>query len=132
MNAPPRGFIHSLRGLSGSLLALVANRVELASTELELAMRLLVVRVLWLLAAVLLGFLCIIVLSILVLVALWETHRVAAALGLAALYLGGAALAWYKAVSLGRRVPGFLAGTIAELRADLSTLTGGSNDGTAG
>jgi uncharacterized membrane protein YqjE len=113
-----------LRGLSAATLGLVVNRVELASTELELAARLHVARLVWTLAGLLFGFLALIFGSVFVLVACWDTHRVAAAGALALGYGALGVAAWYQGSRLARRAPALLSATVAELKHDLAALRG--------
>ena len=114
-----------MRSLAATLLALVHNRVELAGTELELGARLLVARLVWLLVVVGVSFLALTMLSVLVLVLAWDTHRIAAAVALTVLYAAGALAAAWRVRELGRG-PTFLSGTLAELKRDLAALRGGS------
>jgi uncharacterized membrane protein YqjE len=118
------GLLARLRGLSASVVALLANRVELAGTELELAARLHAARLVWALAALLLAFLALVFGSLLVLILCWDTHRIAAAVGLAVGYAALGLMAWYRSMALARTAPALLAATVAELRADLAALRG--------
>lgn len=118
------GLLARLRGLSGSVVALLANRVELAGTELELAARQHAARLLWALAGLLLGFLALVFGSVLVLILCWDTHRVAAAMALTVGYAVLGLIAWYRSRALARNAPALLAATVAELRSDLAALRG--------
>lgn len=118
------GLLNRLRGLSATSLALLLNRVELASTELELAARLHLARLLWTIAGLLLGFLALIFGSVFLLVICWDTHRVAAAAALALGYAGFSLLAWYRGAQLVRHAPALLSATVAELKRDLSAVRG--------
>lgn len=121
---PASGVLHSAAELASRLLALVHNRVELAGTELEIAARELLARLVWALLAFVCAWLSLVMLAVLVLVVAWDHHRLAAALGLTA---GFALLALAALVAMrrqSRRAGALLAGTLGELRRDIERLKG--------
>jgi uncharacterized membrane protein YqjE len=111
--------------LAASFLALVRTRVELAVVELqeEGERR----KEMLLLAAVGGVFLALAALlfALFVVVACWETHRVAAAGGMTVLYLAIGAYAFVRLRKRAAESPPPFEATLAELRKDLEALRGG-------
>ena len=124
MSEPRPGFVVTLRRLLANAGALAATRVELASTELELGVNVFVRRLVWLVAALILGFVGLVFLSVFVLIAFWDGHRLLAAGVLLLVYAGAATGALLQARRVGRQAPGFMAGTVEELRRDAAALRG--------
>ena len=121
-NAAPPPLTHSLRGLLHSGVGLAQVRLELLSVEVrEEAARL---GRLWLLATVACVLVCLglVFLSMLITVALWDSHRLLALTGFAVLFLtlGGVAL-WLtrQAAQQGSRL---FEASLAELKADRERL----------
>lgn len=123
MNDASGGVLRQARDLAAAVLALLHNRVELAGTELEITLRVLAGRVVWGLIAIAFGFLSLTMGSVLVLVLAWESHRVAAVVGLALFYGVAAAVAAYAAIAR-RHAPAMLEATLGELRRDIDALRG--------
>lgn len=112
----------SLRHLLAQLLALLQVRVELLTTELSGEVRRAAVILVWAAVALLFGALTMLMLTVTIIVALWEQHRLLAA-GLITLgFMLVAALALWQVV---RRVRGrrpLLAASLEELRRDRAAL----------
>jgi uncharacterized membrane protein YqjE len=119
---PAARLLRSLVRLAGSLLAAVETRFDLLATELNedftRGVRLLALAA----AALLTGVLGALMAGATVIIVFWDTHRVAAALGVTALFLGAAAAC---SLSFRRRLqakPRLLDATRAELKQDLAAL----------
>jgi uncharacterized membrane protein YqjE len=121
---PAGRVLASLTRLLGSLLAIARTRIELLTVELELEGR----RVLAVLA---LGFLALFAVSlglvmagVAVIVAFWDTHRLAAAVAVACAWLAAAVIAGLVLAWRIRTRPRFLEGTLAQLARDSEQLRG--------
>ncbi len=112
----------SLRHLLAQLLALLQVRVELLTTELSGEIRRVAVILVWAAVALLFGALAMLMVTVTIIVALWEQHRLLAA-GLITLgFFLVAALALWQVV---RRVRGrkpLLAASLEELRRDRAAI----------
>lgn len=107
-----------MRSLVRRAVSFVETRAQLAANEFEeQTVRLFEIGV-WLLAALLLVGVALVLGSLAVVLAFWETHRVAAALLMAALFFGGGALCALTARRLLAQRPKFLAATLGELARD--------------
>jgi uncharacterized membrane protein YqjE len=134
--APGSGTAAGLRGAlaraGAATIELVRTRIELASLEFaeqrEIAKRSVVLAVV---SGVFLGF-AVMSASALVVVALWDTHRIAAIAGVTAFHalVGIAALLRLRAAQ--RAAPPPFAATLAELERDRQWLASGLRDGTGG
>lgn len=120
------GLLDSLRRLLATLLALAATRLELVTTELEEEMHRLARLLLWSMASLLAATLALLFAGVTVLVACWESHRLAAAGGLTALFALVAASGWYAVRRQMRERPALLAATRDELERDRAALGQGS------
>ncbi|MGE5339185.1 MAG: phage holin family protein, partial [Gemmatimonadota bacterium] len=84
---PATNLLRSLVQLGGTLLAVAQTRVELLTTELsedlERGLRIL----LWAMVGLLAGILGLLLAGITVVIYFWDTHRMAAALGVTAVFL---------------------------------------------
>jgi len=115
------GLVASARRLLTTILAVVTNRLELLAVEVrEEAHRWVSV---FLLAAALavMGTLAVVMISLTIVIACWEEHRMAALVGLSVFYLLAALIvAWKLQQGLHHR-PTFSA-TIGELKKDKNAL----------
>ena len=125
-HAAPGGLFESLKTLSGSLVRIVQTRLELLSTDVaEAREHLITLLVMGLVALFCLGV-GLVLLSILIVVALWESHRLMALGGLAGVFLvAGAGVVWL-AMHKVRTRPRLFAASLAELSKDRQHLTSGS------
>jgi len=119
---PAGNLLRSLVRLGGSLVAAAQTRIDLFATELnedvERGVRLLA----WAFATLLTGILGALMAGITVIVCYWDTHRVAATLGVTAVFIGAAlvcALAFRKRL---REKPRLLDATRTELRKDVAAI----------
>jgi uncharacterized membrane protein YqjE len=116
------GLLTSLRQWLGHALELLQTRLELLGTELEQEKLRLFSALLWAAVALLLLGVGLVMLALLVVVLLWEQHRVAALLALTVLYLGGGFLLWRVAVARLRAPSGLFALSAGELARDRAAL----------
>jgi len=116
------GLLASARTLLGTLLGIAQTRLELLATELE-EERLRLAKMLWY------GFLTLfflgiglLLLTLLVVVAFWECHRLAALAIAAAIYLGIAFFCFVRLRRQTRHKPRLFAASLAELGKDRAAL----------
>jgi uncharacterized membrane protein YqjE len=94
---PGMGLFDSLRGLLASVIAIVHNRLELLSTELQEEIGRVALLLLWGAMALFFAFLGITFVGLLVVIALWDEHRLLAAASLAGVFVALALLAAFAA-----------------------------------
>ncbi len=121
----PGGFLASLRRLISTLLEILQTRIEIVATELEEER----LRIAQIAVAAFVTLFCLILAiifgTLLIVVAFWETHRIAVLGGFAALYLAlgvAAGLVWRARTRARTRL---FATTLAELTRDRERLTPG-------
>ena len=112
-----------MRVLAATLLAIVYTRVELLSTELEEQRVWLSSMLVWALVAVFCAGIGIVLATLFVVLALWETHRVLALSIPAMVFLLGAALACLVVRGKARAKPPVFAASLEELAKDHKELT---------
>lgn len=120
-----RGLFESLKALSGSLVAIAHTRLELLSNDIaEERAHLTTLLLLGLVALFCLGV-GVVLLAILIAVAFWESHRLAALGGLTGFFLvASAGLAWL-AMHKARTRPKLFEASLAELAKDRQQLSSG-------
>lgn len=125
---PPKGPLDSLRSMGSDLVALAETRLELALLELrEEGERRKAIVVLAAVGGVFLT-LALLLLAFLVVVAFWDTHRIAAIVGVTLLYAAvGLGALWRLRAAQASAPPAFEA-TLAELRKDVEALRAGEKD----
>jgi len=117
------GLFDSVKVLAATLVAIARTRLELFSTEIEEQWVWLVSMLVWTLAALFCAFVGVVLATLFVVVALWDTHRLLA-LGIPAiLFLVGAALASLIVLGKARSKPRLFAASLAELSKDHNELT---------
>ena len=117
------GLFDSLKVLTATLIAIAHTRLELLSTELEEERVRLSSMLVWTLAALFCAGLGVVLATLFVVLALWDTHRLLA-LGIPAiLFLLGSALAWLIVMGKARAKPRLFAASLAELSKDRKELT---------
>jgi uncharacterized membrane protein YqjE len=119
---PAGSLLQSIVRLAGSLLAAVETRVDLFATELredgERGLRLLA----WAIAALMLGIFAVLLAGVTVIIAFWDTYRMAAAVGVTAVFVA-AAVACGLVLRRGlRERPRLLDATRSELGKDIAAL----------
>lgn len=120
------GLFESLRALAGSVVSIAHTRLELLSADIaEERAHLTSLLVMGLVSLFFLGV-GVVLLAILIVVAFWESHRLAALGGLTGLFLiAGAGLAWL-AMLKARTKPRLFEASLAELSKDRQQLSSGS------
>ncbi|SFC66554.1 phage holin family protein [Massilia yuzhufengensis] len=115
--------------ISANFLDLARTRLELATIELQEGTQRLVGYLAWALAAAVLALFALALVVLFVLVLFWDSHRLLAVGGLAAVFALGCAIAVMKLrAGLAARPP-LLPATLAELRKDAAALKGEHADG---
>lgn len=124
-----RGLFASSKGLLGTGVKLLHNRLELLGVELAEER----VRLISLLAYGAAAFLCIaaglIFLAIFLTVLLWESHRLLALGVFSALFLGAGGVSLALAISRARAGSKLFSASLAELRKDRDVLAAGDTGG---
>jgi uncharacterized membrane protein YqjE len=90
---PSTRLLRSMVQLGGTLLAVAQTRVELLTGEISEDLERGVQLLLWALVAILAGILGVLLAGLTLVIYFWETHRLAAAAGVAAVFLVVAVLA---------------------------------------
>ena len=117
------GLFDSVKMLAGSLLAIAHTRLELFSTEIEEQRAWVSSMLVWTLVALFCAGVGVVLATLFVVIALWDTHRLLA-LGIPAiLFLLGAGLAWLIVLSKARTKPRLFAASLGELSEDHKELT---------
>lgn len=118
------GLLESLRGVALTLVGAVQTRLQLAADEIEeQGLRVAQIALAWALAGFCLA-LAVVLGSALLVVLLWDTHRVAVLAVLSALFAAGGGTALLVARALARARPSVFAATLGELAADREALRG--------
>jgi uncharacterized membrane protein YqjE len=119
---PAGSLLQSVVRLAGNLLAAVETRVDLFATELredgERGMRLLA----WAIAALMLGIFAVLLAGVTVIIAFWDTYRMAAAVGVTAVFVAAAVGCGLVVRRQLRERPRVLDATRSELRKDVAAL----------
>ena len=112
------GLFDSVKVLAGTLLAMAHARLELLSTEIEEQRAWLGSMLVWTLVALFCAGVGVVLATLFVVMALWDTHRLLA-LGIPAiLFLLGGALAWLILLGKARAKPRLFAASLGELSKD--------------
>jgi uncharacterized membrane protein YqjE len=117
------GLYHSVRQLAATLLAMGRTRLELLSTELEEERERLSAMLLWTLVALFCAAWGMALLTMLIMVIFWDTHRLWAIGILALLFLGGSILAARVVQVKARGKPRLFATSLAELSTDQQQIS---------
>lgn len=121
------GLFASLKTLASTLAGVVQTRLELLSTDVaEERARLTSILVLVMIALFCLGVGAVL-LTMLVVIVFWDTHRLAALGGLTLLFLGGGCVLWWQAMHKLRTKPRLFEASINELAKDREQLSSGSS-----
>ena len=111
--------------IGGTLLDMVRTRLELAALEIEEETQRIVGSFVLALGALILFGIAMVLAALTIIMVFWDTHRIAAALGLIVAFGGGAALAAFKLKSAFTKRPGLMSATVAELNKDLNFIRNG-------
>lgn len=116
------GLFDSLRSLIATLVAMAHTRVELFGTEIEEEVRRLIVLLVGTFIVLAFATLSLVFCGLVVIAAYWDTHRVAAAVGVAACFIVLAVASYLAVRARTRRRSRLLASTLDELERDLELL----------
>ena len=116
------GLFDSLRSLIATIVAMAHTRIELFGTEIEEEVRRVVALLLGGLAVLTLASLALLFSGLVVIAAYWETHRMAATVGVALGFIALTAAAYLVVRAQTRRRSRLLASTLDELERDLALL----------
>jgi uncharacterized membrane protein YqjE len=115
---PAQGLRASLRGFAAGVVEALRTRLDLAAVELEIHLLVLVRVLVYVMGAVACVLLALAFAVTALIVALWDTHRLAGLLGAVVVFLGlGALFGWLGTHTL-RRTPRALEGSLQLLRED--------------
>jgi uncharacterized membrane protein YqjE len=109
--------------LAATLLAIAHTRLEILSTEVEEQWLWLSSMLLWVLVALFCTCLGIVLVTLLIVFAFWETHRLLALSIPAALFLLAGLATWLVVMGKAKAKPRLFAATTAELSKDHKELT---------
>ena len=119
---PASGLFQSLSNFAGTLIAIAHTRLELLTTELQEEVRQVGAILLWAFIAAFAAMMGLFLGALAVIFVFWDTHRLAASLGMIAAFMAiaiGAALILVKKL---RTKPPMLDDTLAELAKDRDQL----------
>jgi uncharacterized membrane protein YqjE len=119
---PAGGLFDSLRALLATLVAMAHTRVELFGTEIEEEVRRVIELMLGGLVVLALASLALLFAGLVVVAAYWDTHRLAATVGVAIGFTVLAAASYLAVRARTRRRSRVLASTLDELERDLQLL----------
>ena len=119
---PAGSLLQSIVRLAGNLLAAAETRVDLFATELredgERGLRLLA----WAIAALMLGIFAVLLAGVTAIIVFWDTYRIAAAVGVTAVFVAAAVACGLVVRRHLRERPRLLDATRSELRKDVTAL----------
>lgn len=119
---PATNLLQSLVQMGGTVLEAAQTRVELLTTELSEDLERGLQIVVWALVATLAGILGVLLAGVTLIIYFWDTHRIAAAVGVTAVFLLSAAAAGLALRSRLQEKPRLLDATRSELRRDVATI----------
>jgi uncharacterized membrane protein YqjE len=125
-STPSAGILHAVRTFADSLLATVEDRIELVSVELQEEKFRLIKIFIWISAAIFTAVMAIMFASITVVYLLWDSARLAALIGLTAVYAAAAAAIVVAFRGYIARQPKPFAATLQEIKSDRSTIQAGN------
>ena len=118
-----RGLIESLAALAATLVAIAHTRLELLSTDLEEHREQLFSLLVLTLAALFFIGIGVVLATIVLVAAFWDTHRLLVLGSLAGFYLAAGLAAWAFARHKARTKPRLFAASLAELLKDRQQLS---------
>ena len=117
-----KGLLESLTSLAGTLVAMAHTRLDLLSADLEEERAHLFSLLVLALGAMLCLGIGVVLATILLVVAFWDTHRILALSGLAVFFLAAGMAAWMFAKHKARTKPRLFAASLSELLKDRQQL----------
>lgn len=118
------GLFDSLRAMLATFVTLAHTRLELVTVELEQEVQRLTGVLLWAIVGIFCGGLAVLMLSLTIVIAFWDGHRLLAAGLVTLLFVGVAVAAGLVVRHRLRTRPRLLSATIAELKQDARALGG--------
>jgi uncharacterized membrane protein YqjE len=112
----------TLARLGATVAAMLRTRLELASVEIEEQVQRWTRNLMLSLLLLFLGAMAIVFLALLVIIVFWDSHRIAAALGMTALFALAAGVVGIQLRARLRSSPRLLAATLAELHKDIDGM----------
>ncbi len=122
-DARPRGLTESVRTLLASGVAIVHTRLALFGAEIDEQLERIASILLWGLISLFGAFLAVVLCALALIVVFWDTHRVAVAVGLAAVFTVLALLAIRGFIVRVRARPTLFSATLDELNRDHERLS---------
>lgn len=119
---PISGLFQSLNRFATSLVAIAHTRLELLTTELQEEVRQVGAILLWAFIAAFAALIALFLGALAVIFVFWDTHRIAASIGMIVMFLGLAAAAGLMLQKKLRDKPPMLNDTLAELAKDRDQL----------
>lgn len=116
------GLFVSIKNLAGSLIGIAHTRIELFATEFEEERMRVEAMFVWSMVALICGGLGLLLVTLFVVAALWDTHRLLALGGAALLYLAAAGAAWRCVLGTIKTKPRFFGASLAALSRDREQL----------
>jgi uncharacterized membrane protein YqjE len=117
-NQPAEGLLNSLKNLTVTLIAIIHTRLELLSTDLEEGRE----RLISLLAMIFVSLFCLcfgaVLLTLLIVVIFWDTHRLLALGTLTGLFIAAGAVLGIMALRALKSMPRMFEASLAELIKD--------------
>jgi len=126
-SAAPRG-PGPIRGLLATIIASLKTRLDLAAVEAEIYLAYVAQLLLWGFAAVACALLALVFALTAVVIAVWQTHRMAGLLGSMAVLLVLALVCGLIGARIFRARPPLLAGTLGQFEHDQRSVGGGTGD----
>jgi uncharacterized membrane protein YqjE len=111
--------------IGGTLLDMARTRLELAAVEIEEETQRVIGYFVLALAALILFGIAMVLIALTVILVFWDTHRIGAAMSMAALFGAGAVIAGYRLKAGFANRPRFMSATAAELNKDLNFIRNG-------
>jgi len=118
-----KGLLESLTGLAATLVAIAHTRLDLLSADLEEERAHLLSLLVLTLAALLCVGIGVVLVTILLVVAFWDTHRLLALGALAGFFLVTGMAVWAFALHKARTKPRLFAASLSELFKDRQQVT---------
>ena len=116
------GLLGSLKSLSGLVVAIAHNRLNLLSTDLEIAREQFVSVLMMVLVALFCLCFGALLLALFVVVIFWDTHRLAALGGVTGLFLLVGGFYLWRVLGALKRMPATFEASLTELAKDYSAL----------
>jgi uncharacterized membrane protein YqjE len=121
-SGPATGLFRSLGNLLHTLLTMAQTRLELITTELQEEVQRAVKLLLIAFVALICGFSSLIFIALTIVFAFWDTHRVAASIGVTAVFIVGTVVTGGVLWSRLKRKPRILDASLTELARDRDEL----------